>query len=526
MPYRKYFSGRTAPDMTGIRKFLLSALFPVIVLLVGLLTIYIQLWQSHVRDASSQARHLLNSTDTILKTAGAALDRINSQYVGRCLPLHAQTLDKEVAKSAYLYSVIVGSSKALPCRSSSAIQEKSPLPVSSSSYEDKLRVARLDQGNFLFLQKTYAGSELTGAIPLIYFQNNFLEGTENHSVAIRFSRDTFVTSSAFTDHFGDLSQAVVLPSEQFRYSIVFIPPALSDVSWRNREWLIPGIMVVLISFLSGLAVWIYLNHYTTPFENLKKALLRNEIKPWYQPVVHAESGQIHGFEVLARWKHPTMGYIAPDNFIPMAERSGLIIDLTSQLFRLVTEDLSRVKSRLPEGFHVGINVSARYLHSANLLEDCLNFINFFAAKKLKLVLEITEREHLVMTPACLRSLLALKDRGVTIALDDFGTGYSGISSLQEMQVDFIKIDRSFVGRINSDPESTRLIECVIDMANTLSLSIVAEGVETALQKEYLRKKGIEFLQGYFFSRPLSFGAFAKLIFLEKPPPDVIPDGTR
>lgn len=215
-------------------------------------------------------------------------------------------------------------------------------------------------------------------------------------------------------------------------------------------------------------------------------------------MVNGRSGAIYGVEVLARWKHPQLGLISPVTFIPLAERTGLIIPLTQSLMAQVVAQMNNIASKLPDGFHIGINFSASHISSPQFMDDCLKYRDGFHKPNLTLVLEVTEREPLHVDEQLIANLNTLHARGFTIALDDFGTGYSGLSYLHDLKIDYIKIDKSFVGRVNGLDESTKLLDCVLEMARKLSLRIVAEGVETVEQLNYLNRKNITLLQGYYF----------------------------
>ncbi|HFT9342619.1 TPA: cyclic diguanylate phosphodiesterase, partial [Escherichia coli] len=264
----------------------------------------------------------------------------------------------------------------------------------------------------------------------------------------------------------------------------------------------------------------YMKKDSTPEETLRRAIANGEIVPFYQPVVNGLEGTLRGVEVLARWKHPVAGYISPVAFIPLAEKSGLIIPLTQSLMRQVASQMNTISSKLPEGFHVGINFSASHIASATFVEECLEYKKSFNRQDLNLVLEVTEREQLHVDESMVQRLNFLHENGFVIALDDFGTGYSGLSYLHDLHIDYIKIDHSFVGRVNAEPDSTRILDCVLDLARKLSISIVAEGVETKAQLDYLNQNNITFQQGYYFYKPVTYIELIKII-LSKPKVKVI-----
>jgi sensor c-di-GMP phosphodiesterase-like protein len=263
----------------------------------------------------------------------------------------------------------------------------------------------------------------------------------------------------------------------------------------------------------------YAGKSTTFEEDLRKAIIKGDIVPFYQPIMNGKTGGLYGVEVLARWKHPKSGYIPPDVFIPIAERSGLIIPLTKGLMEKVVSQLKPLLPKLPDGFHIGVNISARHINSPTFIGDCNTFGQGFKGKKIKLVLEVTEREPLLDNPELIENLNTLHNSGFVIALDDFGTGYSGLSCLDALAIDYIKIDKSFVSRVSEQKDSTILLDCVIEIAKKMSLSIVAEGVETKEQLEYLNRNQINLLQGYYFGKPVSYVEFIKFL-LSKPKEEI------
>lgn len=184
------------------------------------------------------------------------------------------------------------------------------------------------------------------------------------------------------------------------------------------------------------------------------------------------------------------------------------------MWQVVTH-MNAICSKLPEGFHIGINFSAVHINSASFVEDCLKYQAGFVNKNLTLVLEVTEHEPLHVDEQLISNLNTLHENGFAIALDDFGTGYSGLSYLHDLNIDYIKIDQSFVARVNEDEDSTKLLDCVLDLARKRSLTIVAEGVETQTQLDYLNRNNISLLQGYYFYKPVKFVELVKIL-LSKP----------
>lgn len=242
-----------------------------------------------------------------------------------------------------------------------------------------------------------------------------------------------------------------------------------------------------------------------------------EIRPWYQPVVDSRTGQLAGCEVLARWHSPRRGVIPPNHFIPQSERSGMIVPLTRNLLKQVARELGPLGRELPAGFHLAFNLSAAHAGDTSLLLTCRMLQA--ALPGVILVAEITERERYEPSLRLPELLPALRAAGVRVALDDFGTGYAGLSALEQLPVDYIKLDRSFTTQIReSTPADTRLLmaEMVTEMAHKMKLEVVAEGVETDCQRDWLAAHGVSWLQGYLFSRPLPLTEFTR--YLRQPAP--------
>ncbi|WP_049857277.1 EAL domain-containing protein [Trabulsiella odontotermitis] len=243
---------------------------------------------------------------------------------------------------------------------------------------------------------------------------------------------------------------------------------------------------------------------------LQMAILRGQIIPWYQPVVDSRTGALTGCEVLARWQVSPERMIPPDDFIALAETSGLIIPMTRRLMRQVAQDLAPSAGLLPDGFHLGINISRAHARAPGFIRDCRRLQGALAGCRVQIVAEVTERERFEPTGAMLTLLNGLRRTGVRVALDDFGTGYSGLASLETLPADILKLDRSFtsrVGEVQNGPGRPLMAEAVTALAQRLSLEVVAEGVETPAQQAWMVRHGVRWLQGYLFSGPLPAPAF-------------------
>ena len=302
-----------------------------------------------------------------------------------------------------------------------------------------------------------------------------------------------------------------LASERYHYSVDAGMPA-GEV-WRFMQTRYPALFSLLLFFavLAGvLAHWLQ-KRSSAPTHELRRALEANEFIAYFQPVVRGDTREWAGCEVLMRWQHPKEGLVRPDLFIPLAEHCGLIVPMTRALLRQTAAQLAPHASRFSPGFHIGVNITARHCQDLALIEDCREFLAAFAPGQVTLVLELTERELIEPTDITRRLFDALHELGVMIAIDDFGTGHSSLGYLRNFNVDYLKIDQSFVAMIGADALSRHILDSIIELSGKLELGIVAEGVETAQQYEYLAAQGVHFMQGYLFGKPVPCDQFIKLL---------------
>jgi diguanylate cyclase (GGDEF)-like protein len=246
---------------------------------------------------------------------------------------------------------------------------------------------------------------------------------------------------------------------------------------------------------------------------LHRAIERGELRVHYQPLVDIEAGLMTGVEALARWEHPDRGLLLPEQFIPLAEETGQILELGEWVLREACAQHRRWREEHPEGpaLRLSVNLSARQLQQPELVADVVLALRDTDMDPANLCLEITESVVMEETEAAVQSLVALRAEGVRIAIDDFGTGYSSLRLLKGAPADLLKIDRSFVAGLGSDPQDTPIVQTVIRLADALGLDAVAEGVETPEQLVELRAAGCRFAQGFHFARPAGAEAISALL---------------
>jgi diguanylate cyclase (GGDEF)-like protein/PAS domain S-box-containing protein len=239
-------------------------------------------------------------------------------------------------------------------------------------------------------------------------------------------------------------------------------------------------------------------------QELQRGLERGELRLFYQPLVSLDSGEMVGTEALIRWEHPERGLLAPDKFLPIAEESGLIVQVGAWA---VGEACRRLRDwdRLsggPSAFSLAVNLSARELTHPDVVSTVLNAVRRSALDPSRLTIEVTESTAMADRDSGFRALRELSDAGVRIAIDDFGTGYSSLDHLREMPADILKIDRSFVAGMAANSPDSALVAAAVAMGRALEMEVVAEGIETSEQVADLRELGCRLGQGFLFARPL------------------------
>ena len=286
----------------------------------------------------------------------------------------------------------------------------------------------------------------------------------------------------------------------------------------HRESMMPTLL--MLTMLS-LLVTLYLMIRPQPLNvALRLALRRRELEVHYQPIMHLESGVCVGAEALMRWKRGDGSWVSPEEFVPAAEKSGQIVELTNLLVeRVVTEigDTLVEDSRL----HISLNLSAQDVRSGRILPVLHTCFVGQGVKPEQLWLEVTERVSMDLEMA-LDTLSKARDAGYVVAIDDFGTGYSSLQYLQSLPVDVLKIDKAFIRSIGTGAASSAVVTHIIQMAKSLGLVMVAEGVETLEQANYLREQGVDFVQGWLYSKALDKDGFLAFYAEHHMPEDQIP----
>jgi diguanylate cyclase (GGDEF)-like protein/PAS domain S-box-containing protein len=247
--------------------------------------------------------------------------------------------------------------------------------------------------------------------------------------------------------------------------------------------------------------------------DLRRAIERGELRVQYQPIVALGSGRIVGFEALARWQHRQRGTVAPSEFIPLAEETGVIGSLGRWVMQEACTQMRRLQANFPreKALTLSVNISGRQVLQPDLVEQIDDTLRATGLDPRSLRLEITESVLVENAAAATRCLMRLRQLGLQLCIDDFGTGYSSLSYLHRLPIDLLKIDSSFIRTMGSDEKNRRIVETILLLGRNLGVEVVAEGVETAAQATALHRLGCGFVQGFLFSPPLDIDAAAALV---------------
>ena len=248
--------------------------------------------------------------------------------------------------------------------------------------------------------------------------------------------------------------------------------------------------------------------------SMRSALRRGEFFLLYQPLVDLRSGACVGAEAQLRWRRPTGEHVGPDLFIPIAEQTSLITRITARVLDLLERDAGDFLARHPD-FHIGVNLSPADLGAGEIVGRIDALLRRSGARPANLIVEITERGFVHLDSA--RTVIAaLRERGIEVAIDDFGTGYSSLAYLETLDLDFLKIDRSFIEAIGTGAPTSQVVGHIMAMAHALDLRMIAEGIESAAQADFLRAHGVHYGQGWLYGRPMPFADVAAMTVHARP----------
>lgn len=494
--------------------------------LLGLVITYWQAERALVGDGELTASETVEQIERILDNVSGAADELLPLAGTSCANAQLALRD-QVARRPYVRSTIIADQGRLYCSSL------------FGDFSERLNAADYVDGRLSLI----SGNSVTpGRAVLLYRAHRddpqhpdqsaiaALDGTHlinalntvgrNNDLILQVGPDWLSADGQVQDQPLPVFEMAPVTVQSARYPISVHTGFAAGAAWQAMGSRYPALLALLLflGVLAGLICrWLLKRAHSPPAE-LRRALLATEFVPYFQPVVRGTDKQWAGAEILMRWQHPREGLVRPDLFIPLAEDCGEIVPMTRSLMRQTAALLGPQADRLSERFHLAFNISAAHCQDLALLDDCREFLAAFPAGRIKLVLELTERELIKPSEVTLRLFAQLHELGVMIALDDFGTGHSSHSYLQAFKIDCLKIDQSFVAMIGVEALSRHILDNVIDLCHTLQLQIVAEGVETPEQGEYLAAQKVDYLQGYLYAKPMPGADFVAQLPEPRPQP--------
>lgn len=270
-------------------------------------------------------------------------------------------------------------------------------------------------------------------------------------------------------------------------------------------------------FLIALGVWLSWKPEKDAEDDFVASIRNNEFIPYYQPVVDIVTGELQGCEMLMRWQLPNGKMVSPGQFMTYAETSGHIFEMTRSIMRQSIDDLGELYSQHPE-LKLSVNLFAGHFNDRSIVDDLLDIYEDSPIALNQVVMEVTERQPLEDIELARKIIAELQAHGIRVALDDVGTGHGGLAYLQKLGMDIVKIDKMFIDPLGSEENAFRLVDAIAELADTMNMGIIAEGVEKYEQIVLLRELGVSSAQGYIFSKPLparKYLEFAEDIFTDR-----------
>ncbi|WP_332670034.1 EAL domain-containing protein [Aromatoleum sp.] len=301
----------------------------------------------------------------------------------------------------------------------------------------------------------------------------------------------------------------IRPSTKYTFSAYAAIPMTSVNEGLRRTAMVLGPIGLLAGVILAFAVFYLAMQQLALPAVLKVALKRNEFFLVYQPIIELRGGRCVGAEALIRWRRPNGEMVRPDVFIPVAESTGLIHEITKRVMELVARDAARLLQTRKD-LHVAINLSAIDLETPETSQLIRDLIQKMNVQPKNLIVEATEGGFM-QADVARRIMDDIHALNIKIAIDDFGTGYSSLSYLEKFRLDYLKIDKSFVDTMGGETPTSQVAPHIIEMARALKLEMIAEGVETEAQLKYLQQRGVQYAQGWYFAKPMSFAEFATYV---------------
>lgn len=488
-----------------------AVVYPVAVcicLLAGWLLAVVASYLQDRADLQQRAASISQQLERQLSLANVALSRIDSVMPGNNCDLSSRLLAAVVQSTPHARYALRQAPDGRVCTSDLSRMDMPPAAPAGTSLS--LR-AELAGGPAVVLQRQGNGSSMLelGAVSLATILQ-----TESAVVAA-----TVRVGSQYLTADGEVrkwDEAMVqglnrrVGSHDGLLEVVVQQPWV-EVLWHS---LLRRLDTLLLAGLAGVALgWALLRRQLARNSSsweIAQGIRNREFFTHYQPIVTADQGECIGVEVLARWRHPVQGAIRSDLFIPAAEDAGLIVPLTRYLIRRVSKEFKQVA--LPPGFLVSINIAAEHLGMPDLVEDCKMLLAVLREKKAVLVLEVSERFPLPEHQVTHRVVQDLRQMGVKLALDDFGIGHADRNYLRRWGFDYLKVEKGYVSALGKDSFKANILDGLLQTSRQLGVQVIVKGVETQGQQNYLSVKGFQFLQGFYFGKPMTLNHFRQWLY--------------
>ena len=500
------------------------------VLLAGPPVLAFNLWLDGFVQGQSQeeaklaARRTIALAEARISQVVSMLEALHARGVDSCRPVNLEIMRQGTFAVTPIkeISIVAGDGRTLCADFGSPFEQRrlissEPLVPNSDLLLEVVRVGERSEQMVRIRKANGVGTGVAALMPmeqLIVFLSS--QGTLLKSHARMSTRAGVVIGESGAPPQDSEGRATASQSSQ-RYGLhvtLSLPranPSSNRADMRTIGAVASGALAVLLfGFLIAFRMLLPKRQPDNPIAELERALQAGEFVPYFQPVVDIRSGRLRGAEVLMRWRKPDGSVVPPVSFIPLAESSGLIVEMTRVLMRRVCNEAGSAFGRRPH-LKVGFNLTARHFADEEIVRDVRDIFSDSAIRLSQVVLEVTERQPLDNLTETRRVIAALQGLGVRIAIDDVGTGHSGLSYMLKLGVDIIKIDKMFIDSMGSDRHSNTIIETLIDLAQNMRMDVIAEGVEQFEQVVHLRELGIRAAQGFVFSPPLPASSFLQLL---------------
>ena len=466
-------------------------------------------------------RHMVLSEARVARTV-ATLDELAARGIDTCRIAHVEAMRQTTFGTIPIkeLSIVAPDGRTLCTDVGNQPEPRKVVasePLSAGS-RNLLELVRLggQSGQWLRIRRpgTGNGNGVAALIPAALF----VPQVSTAGGPVKFHARMLTAGGAVIAETGDVATAANgdvlvadLSSSKYGLQAVISTPSASLAAnqgdLRALGTIASGLLAIVILALS---VLMPRRERDNPIHEIERAMKAGEFVPYFQPIIDIRSGRLHGAEVLIRWSKSDGTIVPPATFIPLAESSGLIIEMTRTLMRRVCREAGAVLGARPH-LKIGFNLTARHFANEEIVDDVRKIFKHSSLKLSQIVLEVTERQPLENLTETRRVIAALQGLGVKVAIDDVGTGHSGLSYMLKLGVDIIKIDKLFVDSVGTDRHSNTIIETLIDLAQNMRMDVIAEGVESFEQVLQLRDLGIRAAQGFVFSPPLPCSAFLQLV---------------